>query len=174
MRLRTDVPANGTVSSCIRNKLLPLRVQRCYGLASKVCPARAQLASGRSGGGDLGSVPEVSQMRRLSILLAVALSALLVAPGAALAQADDGPADAAGADTPVVLAVDDEPIGPDPAPRDAEENPARDLGDYGDRETPFTWAAAWLLAGLGFVGLAVMLAFYRFRVLGPQGDRAST
>lgn len=112
-------------------------------------------------------------MRRLSTLLAVALSALLVAPGAALADAD-GSADVAGAATAVVLAVDDAPIGPDPAPRDAEENPARDLGDYGDRATPFTWAAAWLLAGLGFVGVAVMLAFYRFRVLGSQGDRAST
>ena len=106
-------------------------------------------------------------MRRSSALLVVALVGLLLLPGSALADTGD-------ADGSLVLAVDDAPAGPDPAPRDAEENPARDLGDYGDRATPFTWAAAWLLAGLGFVGLAVMLAVYRFRVLGPERDRAST
>ena len=107
-------------------------------------------------------------MRRSSALLVVALVGLLLLPGSALADTGD----AGGG--PIVLAVDDAPAGPEPAPRDAEDNPARDLGDYGDRATPFTWAAAWLLAGLGFVGLAVMLAVYRFRVLGPERDRAST
>ena len=105
-------------------------------------------------------------MRRSSALLLVALVGLLLLPGSALADTGD-------AGGPLVLAVDDAPAGPEPAPRDAEDNPARDLGDYGDRATPFTWAAAWLLAGLGFVGLAVMLAVYRFRVLGPQKDRSS-
>lgn len=108
-------------------------------------------------------------MRRSSALLLAALVGLLLLPGVALADAPD-PMDG---DT-LVLAVDDAPVGPEPTPRDAEDNPARDLGDYGDRETPFTWFAAWLLAGLGFVGLALMLAFYRFRVLGPQRDQAST
>ena len=108
-------------------------------------------------------------MRRSSALLLVALAGLLLLPGVALADAPDP----VGSDA-LVLAVDDAPAGPEPTPRDAEENPARDLGDYGDRETPFTWFAAWLLAGLGFVGLALMLAFYRFRVLGPQRDQAST
>lgn len=113
-------------------------------------------------------------MRRSSSLLLVALVGLLLLPGTALADT------AAAADSDeVVLAqeeepAEDEPIGPEPTPRDAEDNPARDLGDYADRETPFTWAAAWLLAGLGFVGLAVMLAIYRFRVIGPQRDQAST
>ncbi len=74
----------------------------------------------------------------------------------------------------MILAVDDAPAGPEPAPRDQDENPARDLGDYGDRETPFTWAAAWLLAGLGFVGIAVLLLIYRFRVLGPERSKASS
>ena len=118
-------------------------------------------------------------MRRSSALLLVALVGLLLLPGAALAEtATETATDTAtAADEPaagaLLLAVDDAPAGPNPAPRDAEENPARDLGDYADRETPFTWAAAWLLAGLGFVGLAVMLAVYRFRVLGPQKDRSS-
>lgn len=108
-------------------------------------------------------------MRRSSALLLAVLAGLLLLPGVASAEAPEP----VGGDA-LVLAVDDEPVGPQPAPRDAEDNPARDLGDYGDRETPFTWFAAWLLAGLGFVGLALMLAFYRFRVLGPQRDQAST
>ncbi len=108
-------------------------------------------------------------MRRFPALLVLALAGLLLLPGVASA----GTAAGLGGDA-VVLAQEDEPSGPQPAPRDAEENPARDLGDFGDRETPFTWFAAWLLAGLGFVGLSIMLAFYRFRVLGPQRDQAST
>ena len=106
-------------------------------------------------------------MRRSSTLLFVVLIGLLLLPGAAFAETG-----VAGGDVQV-LAVD-APAGPDPSPRDAEENPARDLGDYGDRETPFTWAAAWLLAGIGFIGVGVMLAFYRFRVVGPTTDRASS
>lgn len=112
-------------------------------------------------------------MRRLSALLVAVFGALVLLPG--LAVADDTPG---APEEPVVdvavLAVDDVPVGPEPAPRDAEENPARDLGDYGDRETPFTWAAAWLLTGLGFVGLVLLLAFYRFRVAPSSKDRAST
>ncbi len=108
-------------------------------------------------------------MRRLPALLLTVLGVLALLPG--LAVADEAPGVPASEVT--VLAVD-EPSGPEPAPRDAEENPARDLGDYGDREVPFTWAAAWLLAGLGFIGLALLLAFYRFRVAPPSKDRAST
>ena len=106
-------------------------------------------------------------MRRLPTLLVAVLGLLLVLPGLALA-------DEVATDGTQVLAVDDAPSGPNPMPRDAEDNPARDLGDYGDRETPFTWAAAWLLAGLGFVGVSLMLLVYRFRVLGPSRDGAST
>jgi hypothetical protein len=108
-------------------------------------------------------------MRRLPALVLAVLGLLALLPG--LAVADDAVDSAVSEAT--VLAVDEEPAGPEPAPRDAEENPARDLGDYADREVPFTWAAAWLLAGLGFVGLVLLLAFYRFRVA-PAKDRAST
>jgi hypothetical protein len=109
-------------------------------------------------------------MRRLSALLAVVLAMLLLLPALALA---DTPAEDAYGEV-LILAVDDAPAGPEPAPRTQEENPARDLGDYADRETPFTWAAAWLLAGLGFVGLAVLLLVYRFRVAGPERAKASS
>src|SRR6056297_1493088 len=100
-------------------------------------------------------------MRRSSALVAMVLTVVLLLPGLALAENPvAGPAGEVGSG-PVILAVDDAPVGPEPAPRDQEENPARDLGDYGDRETPFTWAAAWLLAGLGFVGIVVLLLIYR-------------
>lgn len=94
-------------------------------------------------------------MRRcvLSFLLIIALLAMPI-----LAFADDG---AAGEVSPVVLAVDDV-TGPEPMPRDAEDNPARELGGYEDREIPFTWGAAWLLTFLGVGGLATMgLVYWR-------------
>ena len=109
-------------------------------------------------------------MHRLPALLLAVLGVLALLPG--LAVADD--ATDAAASQATVLAVDDAPVGPEPAPRDAEENPARDLGDYADREVPFTWGAAWLLAGLGFIGLVLLLAIYRFRVAPVHKDRAST
>ena len=114
-------------------------------------------------------------MRRLTALLVAVLGVLALLPGLALADtaADTAP-DGLGAGVEVVvLAVDDAPAGPEPAPRDAEDNPARDLGDYGDREIPFTWGAAWLLTALGFIGLVLLLLIYRFRVAPPK-DRAST
>ncbi|TVR20235.1 MAG: hypothetical protein EA387_11745 [Nitriliruptor sp.] len=116
-------------------------------------------------------------MRRLTALLVAVLGALALLPGLALA---DAAPDAPGLDAPglgadlAILAVDDAPAGPDPAPRDAEDNPARDLGDYGDREIPFTWGAAWLLTAIGFIGLVLLLLIYRFRVAPPSKDRAST
>lgn len=112
-------------------------------------------------------------MRRLSALLVAVLGALALVPGLAVADDATGAPEGPAADV-VVLAVDGAPVGPEPAPRDAEENPARDLGDYNDRETPFTWGAAWLLSGLGFVGLVLLLGFYRFRVAPASKDRAST
>lgn len=109
-------------------------------------------------------------MRRVLALLLAVLGALALLPGMAAAE------DAVGASVTgdLVLAVDDAPAGPEPAPRDAEENPARELGDYGDRDVPFTWGAAWLLAGAFFIAVALLLAFYRFRVAPADKDRAST
>lgn len=109
-------------------------------------------------------------MRRLLALLLAVVGALALLPGVAVA---DDAIDAA-TSTGMVLAVDDAPAGPEPAPRDAEENPARELGGFEDREVPFTWGAAWLLAGAFFAGVALMLAFYRFRVAPADKDRAST
>lgn len=110
-------------------------------------------------------------MRRLTALLVAVLGVLALLPG--LALADSAPEVLGASADGVILAVD-EPAGPEPAPRDAEENPARDLGDYGDREIPFTWGAAWLLTALGFIGLVLLLLIYRFRVAPPSKDRAST
>lgn len=112
-------------------------------------------------------------MRRLPALLLAVVLVLALLPGLALADDATDAIEAAAAEV-TVLAADGPPAGPEPAPRDAEENPARDLGDYADRDVPFTWAAAWLLAGLGFIGVALLLAFYRFRVAPVRKDRAST
>lgn len=106
-------------------------------------------------------------MRRWLVLSALLLVAVLASP--ALALADDAPA--AAPEGATVLAVD-EPLGPEPKPRDAEENAARDLGGFEDREVQFTWAAAWLLAG--GLGLAVIAGglFYEFRVRRPAQEAA--
>jgi hypothetical protein len=93
-------------------------------------------------------------LSRTAVLLLAAVTlalATLLAAGATSASASDG----------VVLAVDG-PLGPEPMPRDAEDNPARELGGYEDREIQFTWGAAWLLTFLGFGGLATMgLVYWR-------------
>jgi len=101
------------------------------------------------------AVPAVnrSQRRLVLLLAAVALAA------SAMLGALVGPAVAA--DGPVVLAVAGD-LGPEPMPRDAEDNPARELGGYEDLEIPFTWGAAWLLTFLGLGGLATMgLVYWR-------------
>lgn len=100
----------------------------------------------------------------LAAVLAVVLLAVVAAVPAAAAP------DAGGS---VVLAVDGAGLlGPDPAPRDADENPARDLGGYEDREVPFTWGAAWLLTFLGLGGLATMGLVYWRAVDRPGRDKA--
>lgn len=108
-----------------------------------------------------------------ALIAAVLGLALLAGP----ALADDALADHAldgVAEDVLVLAVDDgsEPLGPDPQPRDAEGNAARELGGYEDQDTPFTWGAAWLLAGAGALALLLALAFYEVRVRRPA-QRAS-
>ena len=99
----------------------------------------------------------------LAVAVALAaMSATLMTP--AVAAPDAGS---------LVLAVDGaELLGPDPVARDAEENPARDLGGYEDREVPFTWGAAWLLTFLGLGGLATMGLVYWRAVDRPGRDKA--
>jgi hypothetical protein len=104
--------------------------------------------------------------RALLLLAAAALAvAALLGSPAAPASATDGA---------IVLAVDGaELLGPDPMPRNAEDNPARDLGGYEDRDIPFTWGAAWLLTFLGFGGLATMGIVYWRAVDRPGRNRTS-
>jgi len=105
-----------------------------------------------------------SPLRRVAALAA----ALAIALGAMLTLT----AGAASADGGVVLAVDYGQLGPEPMPRDAEDNPARELSGYEDRETPFTWGAAWLLTFLGLGGLVTMGLVYWRAVDRPGRDRA--
>ena len=108
-------------------------------------------------------VPSLRRGTVVAIAVLLGLVALL-ALGSAPASAEDGR---------VTLAVEGgELLGPDPMPRDAEDNPARELGGYEDRETPFTWGAAWLLAFLGLGGLATMGLVYWRAVDRPGRNRA--
>lgn len=100
-------------------------------------------------------------MRRLIGLVLLALL-LLGVPSAAFADDHTTAAD--------VLAVEGEPAGPEPRPRDAEENPARDLAGYDDLEVPFTWGAAWILLFTGMVGLVVLLGVYQLLVRRPSQE----
>lgn len=100
--------------------------------------------------------------RRSAVLVLVLLAVVSLAAPAAAAPVADA----------VVLAVSEEPLGPDPAPRDAEDNAARELGGYEDREVPFTWGAAWILTFLGVGGLALMLTVYYRSVARPGRDGA--
>jgi hypothetical protein len=97
------------------------------------------------------------------------MAALLVAVallGTITSSADAAP-------TSVVLAVEGaELLGPDPIERTEEDNPARELGGYEDRDVPFTWGAAWLLTFLGVGGLATMGLVYWFRVERPGRAKA--
>jgi hypothetical protein len=95
-------------------------------------------------------------MRRPTLLaLAALLAVLLLAVPAAAAEA------VVGTD---ILAVEGEPVGPEPQDRTAEGNAATELAGFEDREIPFTWAVAWILTATGVLGLAAGYLFYRFRV----------
>jgi hypothetical protein len=88
-----------------------------------------------------------------AVLLALALLAALGLAGVMTATP-------AAAQDAVILAAEGGDLGPEPMPRMAEGNPARELGGYEDRDVPFTWGAAWLLTFLGFGGLATMGIVY--------------
>lgn len=117
--------------------------------------------------------PRTSVPRRSTVLLTAALATLLAATlFIGLAATSAAATDVAGA--AVILAVEGELLGPEPMPREAEDNPARDLAGYEDLEIPFTWGAAWLLTFLGLAGLAVMGIVYFRAVERPgAGGKAS-
>lgn len=109
-------------------------------------------------------------IERVLIMLAAAVIAFaaVLASGIGTAFA----ADTAQAGS-VVLAVDGAGLlGPEPMPRMAEDNPARELAGYEDLETPFTWGAAWLLTFLGLGGLLTMGIVYWRAVDRPGRNRA--
>ena len=99
-------------------------------------------------------------MRRLPVFVLLAML-LLAAPVAAFA--DEGLA----SDTAILAVEEGEPLGPNPAERTAEDNPARELAGYEDRELPFTWGAAWILAFAGLAGLVLLGGLYQLLVRGP-------
>jgi len=102
------------------------------------------------------------KMRRFfGVVLATVLLAIMIAMPA---TAND--ADVSGES--IVLAVDGEGLGPDPQPRLAEENKARELAGYENPEVPFTWGAAWILTFTGMVGLALLISLYWLLVHRPS------
>jgi hypothetical protein len=116
------------------------------------------------------SYARVRPSQRVFLLLAavtVALAAVL-AVGTGTARADDG----ASVGSIVLAAEAGELLGPEPMPRMAEDNPARELAGYEDLETPFTWGAAWLLTFLGLGGLLAMGIVYWRAVDRPGRNRA--
>jgi hypothetical protein len=108
-------------------------------------------------------------MRRSIGLLAPALLALALVLAPAVAVAEEVPPTAGG---DLVLAVEGEPAGPEPQERTAEDNPARELAGYEDREVQFTWGAAWLLLFLGVVGLTALVGLYYLLVHRPSREAA--
>ena len=107
------------------------------------------------------AVPDMHPMMRVLFAVALACAVLLPASaGYAEAQADN-----------VVLAAAANDVGPIPADRLAEDNPARELIGYDDRDIPFTWGAAWILAFTGFMGLGTAALLYRTKVVRPQRQK---
>jgi hypothetical protein len=99
--------------------------------------------------------------------LAMALAAAVAAGLMLVASSTPASADAVGT---LVLAAEGELLGPEPMPRTAEDNPARELAGYEDLEIPFTWGAAWLLTFLAVGGLATMALVY-FRAVERPAKR---
>jgi hypothetical protein len=103
------------------------------------------------------AVPSVHRLMRVMFVVMVALALSLPAIGAYASEAGT-----------VVLAAEVGDVGPVPADRLAEDNPARELVGYDDRDIPFTWGAAWILAFTGFLGLGTAALLYRVKVVRPQ------
>lgn len=103
-------------------------------------------------------------MRRTFGLALAALLALGLFAGPAAADVDAGAVE--------VLAVDDEPVGPEPMDRRDPDNPARELADFEDPEVPFN--AAFLLAFLGLVGLTLLIGLYYLLVHRPSRESSES
>jgi hypothetical protein len=103
-------------------------------------------------------------MRRSIGLLVPALLALALLLSPTVAAADE--VDRTGGDR-LLAAEAGEPTGPEPQDRLQEDNPARELAGYEDREIQFTWGAAWLLLFLGVGGLATLVGLYYLLVHRP-------
>jgi hypothetical protein len=106
-------------------------------------------------------------MRRPLVFAVLSAMLMLVAPVSA--SAGDG----AASETLVLAAEGGEPVGPNPAERTSEDNAARELAGYEDRDLPFTWGAAWLLAFAGFLGLVLLVGLYQLLVRGPAQKSSS-
>lgn len=100
-----------------------------------------------------------------SLLLALLLALVSLTAPTALAPHATGQVASA--------AEEGEELGPDPAPRDAEDNAARDLGGYDDRGVQFTWAASWILLVLVLGGVLTLLGLYELLVRRPQRRTAA-
>lgn len=112
-------------------------------------------------------------MRRLTGLLSLAVLVLAVLLVPATAVADDtgmllADAEAGGEEDVVEEEDEGADLGPDPMPREAEDNPARDLGGYGDLEVPFTWGASFIMLFLGVGGLVTLVGLYWLLVHRPK------
>lgn len=102
-------------------------------------------------------------MRRVFSLAFLALLALSLLSGPAAA------ADAPVGDE-VVLAVEEEPVGPEPMDRLDEDNPARELAGFENPDLPFTYGAAFILTFAGLVGVALLGGLYWLLVRRPSRD----
>jgi hypothetical protein len=74
----------------------------------------------------------------------------------------------------VLAAEAGEPVGPEPKPRLADDNPARELAGYENPDVPFTWGAAWILTFTGMVGLVLLAGLYYLLVHRPSRGAGSS
>ena len=116
-------------------------------------------------------MPRRPRLRRPRLALWRAVTGALLAVGLLFVAV--GPA--AGAPTPVVLAVegggeDAEPLGPEPMPANATENPAAPT----DYESNFLWGAAVGLLVLTVFAVLGVAGLYYLLVVRPRQKQDST
>ncbi|MEX0869791.1 MAG: hypothetical protein WD011_08970, partial [Nitriliruptoraceae bacterium] len=98
------------------------------------------------------------------------LATMMIGLTAGAAAADDAPFGVSA----VLAAASGDPVGPEPMPRDAEGNAARDLQGYEDPEVPFTWGAAWILTFAGLIGVTLLVGIYYFGIHRPGKQSTET